>query len=150
MHGSVRPHCFSDSVDDIGVASVAAEFAVRSRIAACDRSAGQNGLLTSGAAALGQPAFASSIIATPDVIFPDVQNPHWKPLCSTNACRPLMVVIRSPSCITARVTHGPTVKWWLHDAFWPRPGRCTDRHDNPHCDAGDEWRSQQSSRSAGT
>ena len=92
MHGSVRPHCFSDSVDDIGVASVAAEFAVRSRIAACDRSAGQNGLLTSGAAALGQPAFASSIIATPDVIFPDVQNPHWKPSCSTNACRPAPIL----------------------------------------------------------
>ena len=85
MHGSVRPRCFSDSVDDVDVASVAAELAARSRISACDRSAGQNGLLTSAVAALGQPAFASSIIATPDMICPDVQNPHWKPSCSTNS-----------------------------------------------------------------
>jgi hypothetical protein len=65
------PHCFSDSVDDIGLAGVAAEFAARS---ACERSAGQDGLLTSAVAALGPSVFASSIIATPDMICPDAQN----------------------------------------------------------------------------
>ena len=31
------------------------------------------------------PAFASSIMATPDMICPDVQKPHWKPSRSMNA-----------------------------------------------------------------
>ena len=38
--------------------------------------------------------------------------------------------------------NGATVKEWrrhcrqLHDAFRPDPGRCADRHDHSHCDAG--------------
>ena len=36
-------------------------------------------------AALGQPAFASSIMATADMIWPEVQKPHWNPSCSMNA-----------------------------------------------------------------
>jgi hypothetical protein len=92
-------------------------------------------------AALGQPAFASSIIATPDMICPDVQNPHWKPSCSTNAAwtgrslplQSLMVVIRLPSCITARVTQNGTRRpstWTVHAPQSPRlAGKATAGHE---------------------
>src|SRR2546425_2229934 len=56
--------------------------------------------------------------ATADMIWPDVQYPHWYPSRATNAAcmgcnlsgapRPSMVVISSPSCITARVRHEVT------------------------------------------
>jgi len=49
---------------------------MRSRISAFDTSFIVNGFVTSVVAALGQPAFASSIIATADMIWPEVQNPH--------------------------------------------------------------------------
>src|ERR1700724_3131454 len=53
--------------------------------------------------------------ATADIIWPDVQYPHWYPSQATNAAcmgcnasggpRPSMVVISSPSCIKARLRH---------------------------------------------
>jgi hypothetical protein len=49
---------------------------IRSRISVSERSAGANGFRTSAVAALGHPAFASSIMATADMIWPEVQNPH--------------------------------------------------------------------------
>jgi hypothetical protein len=58
---------------------------MRSRISASVRSPISNGLRKSAVTALGQPALASSIKATPDMIWPEVQNPHWKPSCSMNA-----------------------------------------------------------------
>ena len=58
---------------------------MRSRISNVDKSATVKGLPTSAVAALGQPAFASSINATADMICPEVQKPHWKPSFSMKA-----------------------------------------------------------------
>src|SRR5215813_5350637 len=73
----------------------------------------RKGLARSAVAELGQPAFASSIIATAEMICPEVQKPHWKPSCSMDAAwsgwswpsrsTPSMVVMRLPSCIAAKV-----------------------------------------------
>src|SRR5712692_1749146 len=56
--------------------------------------------------------------ATADMIWPEVQYPHWYPSQATNAAcigsnasgvpRPSMVVISSPSCIKARLRHETT------------------------------------------
>jgi hypothetical protein len=91
-----------------------------------------NGFVTSAVAALGQPAFASSVMATPDMICPDVQNPHWNPSCSMNVAwtgwsspscsSPSMVVIRFPSCITAKVMQDRTRRpstWTVHAPHSP-------------------------------
>src|SRR5262249_8084040 len=69
--------------------------------------------------------------ATADMIWPDVQYPHWYPSQAKNAAcrgcklsgvpRPSMVVISSPSCITASVRH----------EFTRLPFTCTVHA--PHC-----------------
>src|SRR5882724_12676892 len=69
--------------------------------------------------------------ATPDMIWPEVQYPHWYPSQPTNAAcmgcnasgvpRPSMVVISSPSCIKARLRH----------EFTRLPFTCTVHA--PHC-----------------
>src|SRR5215467_2300382 len=69
--------------------------------------------------------------ATADMIWPDVQYPHWYPSHAKNAAcrgcklsgvpRPSMVVISSPSCITASVRH----------EFTRLPFTCTVHA--PHC-----------------
>src|SRR5438093_5965438 len=74
-------------------------------------------LLSSLTAASSAPQGSLSN-ATADMIWPDVQYPHWYPSHATNAdcmgCklsgvpRPSIVVISSPSCITARVRHEVT------------------------------------------
>jgi hypothetical protein len=66
-------------------------------------------------AELGQLAFASSIIATAEMICPEVQKPHWKPSRSMDAAwsgwswpsrsTPSMVVMRLPSSIADKVMH---------------------------------------------
>ena len=98
---------------------------IRSRISVFDRSESLNGFVTSAVAALGQPAFASSIMATPDMICPDVQKPNWKPSRSMNAAwsgwsapsrsSPSIVVILLPSCMAASVMQDST----------RRPSTCT-------------------------
>jgi hypothetical protein len=50
---------------------------IRSRISAWESCASVKGLRRSAVAALGQPAFASSIRGRADMIWPGVQNPHW-------------------------------------------------------------------------
>src|SRR6267378_1091377 len=69
--------------------------------------------------------------ATADMIWPEVQYPHWYPSLATNAAcigcnasgvpRPSMVVISSPSCIKAR----------LRQEFTRLPFTCTVHA--PHC-----------------
>jgi hypothetical protein len=82
-------------------------------------------LRRSAVAALGQPALASSIMATPDMIWPEVQKPHWNPSCSMSAnwsgwsipfcSSPSIVVIFLPSCIATGVMQDKT----------RRPSMCT-------------------------
>src|SRR5215475_5850665 len=82
--------------------------------------------------------------ATADMIWPDVQYPHWYPSHATNAacmgCKlsgvpsPSMVVISSPSCITARLRHELT----------RLPFTCTVHA--PHCPRSEEHTSELQSR----
>ncbi len=70
--------------------------------------------------------------ATADMIWPDVQYPHWYPSCATKAAcigciasgvpRPSIVVISSPSCISARLRHEFTRRpftWTVQAPHWP-------------------------------